>query len=66
MGQESIPLKPPSASCELCGWLEVGYQTSLDEMEDGEDKDPTGALASYVVEILLHRRLMHLSADHPN
>ncbi len=51
--QESQPLRQPSLlGCQMCRWLEKGYQTGVGAVE----------IEAYAVEILLHRRLSHISS----
>ncbi len=57
MTQEGIPLGLANETCDMCRWLEQGYQTSDDGLE----------VEAYAVEILLHRRSFHVSSsDHVN
>ena len=64
MTGESIELELASIQCDMCMWLESGYQTSLNE---GPDEGGETALQAYATEILLHRRMFHVSsADSPN
>lgn len=55
--QEGVPLELGNTRCDMCVWLERGYQTSEEPLE----------LESYATEILMHRRTFHIfSADHVN
>lgn len=58
MASEATDLVPASVSCEMCIWLEKGYQRSL---------NAPGPHEAYATEILLHRRSFHVSsADNVN
>lgn len=57
MNHEFVALELANPECDMCVWLERGYQTcdSLNEIE------------AYASEILLHRRAFHIAtADHIN
>lgn len=57
MATEQIPLDVATLRCDMCRWLENGYQTAVGGNE----------IEAYATEILLHRRSFHISsADNPN
>lgn len=69
MGQEAVSLETANMGCDMCRWLEHGYQTALDELPVEEDASPGdfSPAQNYATEILLHRRSFHISsADNPN
>jgi len=57
MAAEAFNLRLATLECDMCKWLERGYQTS----------DGIPEVEAYATEILLHRRSFHISsADHVN
>lgn len=57
MAHEAIPLEIANPECDMCRWLEQGYQTAAGVEE----------VRAYGTEILLHRRSFHISsADNVN
>lgn len=56
MRTETVPLETGNLACEMCAWLETGFLTA----------EGLAAIEAYATEILLHRRLMHVSQGCPN
>jgi hypothetical protein len=57
MKQETLALVAANLQCDMCKWLESGY-----ELAHG-----IGQIEAYGTEILIHRRMFHISsADNPN
>lgn len=52
MALESIRLEGANQTCDMCVWLERGYQTA----------DEPNEIEAYGTEILLHRRSFHISS----
>lgn len=57
MGHEFVRLSLGTPACDMCVWLETGYQTAGDD----------NTSEAYATEILVHRRMFHIAtADHIN
>ena len=69
MSDKSEALELASIECQMCVWLERGYMASLVELPVEEDcaEEELVGVQGYATEILLHRRMLHISsADSPN
>lgn len=57
MSQRTVALVKGHLGCDLCKWLQTGYNTA-----EGPDE-----LLNYLTEITLHQRMFHIIGDqNPN